>query len=385
MATAIRRAATDDDSLVLNALWGALRIFRVLAWFYALWSIWVRHTEMARLDIALWIIGAIGAWTAYMYAARRRDLTVHLIEIVIASAAVMSTRWIDTPLSATTGDTTIPGVWQNVPVIGVALILGWRGGLIASLVITAVMIAQVGVFDSEPLSNAGLVVMMGTCLGYGADIARKEQDTLRLALAKQAEVAERDRLARIVHDGVLQALAFIHRRGLDIGGESARLGAMAAEQEQQLRALVIGMPLPDLEAAVDGPIDLRRALDAAVTDSATLVTSAEPVELEPAKAREVVAAVEAALDNVRKHAGPDAQAWVVVDDLGADVIVTVRDNGLGVSPERIDVAAQRGRLGVVSSIKGRIEDLGGRTRYLPGPGGGTMVEMWIPKERTAAS
>ena len=102
-------------------------------------------------------------------------------------------------------------------------------------------------------SNAGLVVMMGTCLGYGADIARKEQDTLRLALAKQAEVAERDRLARIVHDGVLQALAFIHRRGLDIGGESARLGAMAAEQEQQLRALVIGMPLPDLEAAVDGP------------------------------------------------------------------------------------------------------------------------------------
>lgn len=130
MATAIRRAATDDDSLVLNALWGALRIFRVLAWFYALWSIWVRHAEMARLDIALWIIGAIGVWTAYMYAARRRDLTVHLIEIVIASAAVMSTRWIDTPLSATTGDTTIPGVWQNVPVIGVALILGWRGGLL---------------------------------------------------------------------------------------------------------------------------------------------------------------------------------------------------------------------------------------------------------------
>ena len=55
----------------------------------------------------------------------------------------------------------------------------------------------------------------------------------------------------------------------------------------------------------------------------SLVTSAEPVELEPAKAREVVAAVEAALDNVRKHAGPDAQAWVVVDDLGADSLDTV--------------------------------------------------------------
>jgi signal transduction histidine kinase len=370
---------TPDDSLVLNALWGALRVFRVFAWFYALWSIWVRHAEMARLDLAVWIISAIGAWTAYMYAAKRRDLTAHLIEMVIASAAVMSTRWVDTPLSATTGDTTVPGVWQHVPVIGVALILGWRGGLIASLVMTAVMIAQVGVFDSEPLSNAGLVVMMGTCLGYGADVARKERDALRRALAEQAEIAERDRLARIVHDGVLQALAFIHRRGLDIGGETARLGVIAAEQEQQLRALVVGVPLEELEAAVDGPVDLRRALDAAVTQSATLVASAEPVELDPAKAREVVAAVEAALDNVRKHAGPEAQAWVMVDDLGADVMVTVRDDGHGVSQERIDAAAQRGRLGVASSIKGRIEDLGGRARYLPGPGGGTLVEMWIPK------
>ena len=83
-------------------------------------------------------------------------------------------------------------------------------------------------------------------------------------------------------------------------------------------------------------------------------------ELDSAKAQEVVAAVEAALDNVRKHAGPQAQAWVVVDDLGADVVVTVRDDGPGVSQERIAEAAQNGRLGVSSSIKGRIEDLGGR-------------------------
>ena len=353
--------ATDDDSLVLSALWGALRVFRVLALVYALWSIWVRHAEMARLDLALMVIGVLSVWTAYMYVSRRRDLRIHVMEMVLASAAVMSTRWFDTPLSATTGDTTIPGVWQNVPVVAIALILGWRGGLIASLVITAVMIAQVGQFDSEPLSNAGLIVMLGTCLGFGADVARTEQAELRRALARQA----------------------IHRRGRDIGGESARLGMIAAEQELRLRALVIGMPLPELEVAIAGPVDLRRALDAAVTESATLVASAEPVELDSAKAQEVVAAVEAALDNVRKHAGPQAQAWVVVDDLGADVVVTVRDDGPGVSQDRIAEAAQSGRLGVSSSIKGRIEDLGGRARYLTSPGGGTMVEMWIPKGRAA--
>lgn len=180
-------------------------------------------------------------------------------------------------------------------------------------------------------------------------------------------------------------MAFIHRRGRDIGGESARLGMIAAEQELRLRALVIGMPLPELEVAIAGPVDLRRALDAAVTDTATVVASADPVELDSAKAQEVVAAVEAALDNVRKHAGPQAHAWVLVDDLGADVVVTVRDDGPGVSQERIAEAARNGRLGVSSSIKGRIEDLGGRARYLTSPGGGTTVEMWIPKGGAATS
>ena len=66
--------------------------------------------------------------------------------------------------------------------------------------------------------------------------------------------------------------------------------------------------------------------------------------------------------------------------LKADVVVTVRDNGVGVSPERMAQAGASGRLGVSSSIKSRIEDLGGRATYLFGPGGGTTVEMWIPKE-----
>ncbi len=365
--------------MVLNALWGALRVFRVLALVYALWSIWIRHADMARLDVALWIMAGLGAWTAYMYAAKRRDLGVHLVEMLIASAAVLSTRWVDTPLSATTGDTTIPGVWQNVPVIGIALILGWRGGLVASLVITAVMIAQVGQFDSEPLSNAGLVIMMGTCLGYGADVARKDHAAYRLALAQQAEVAERDRLARVVHDGVLQALAFIHRRGMEIGGESARLGSLAAAQEHQLRALVIGAPLPQAAPGGVGPIDLRQALADALPPEATLLASPEPVDLDAAAAHEVIAAVQAALDNVKKHAGPSAQAWVHLDDLGADVVVTVRDNGPGVSADQIAAAAERGRIGIASSVKGRIEDLGGRATYRKAPGGGTLVEMWIPK------
>lgn len=374
------RPVPEGDSLVLNALWGALRVFRPAALVYATWSVWVRKDDMANLTGAIVVLAALGVWTAYMYAAQRRDLAIHLVEMFVAAAAIMSTRWLDTPLSIQTGDTTIPGVWQHVPVVGIAIILGWRGGLAAAVVITVVMVAQVGVIDSEPIANAGLVVMLGTCIGYAADTARKEQATLRRILAQQAEVAERERLARVIHDGVLQALAYIHRRGLDIGGETARLAVLAGEQETSLRALASGIPLVELEAVVDGPIDLRTALQAAAADRAGIDAPAQPVELDQRRAHELVAAVAAALDNVRQHAGAGARAWVQVEDLGADVVVTVRDDGVGVSEQVLADAQGRGRLGVSSSIRGRIEDLGGRATYRPGPDGGTTVQLWVPKE-----
>jgi len=383
VAQPTRREVREGDSLVIGALWGALRVYRLLAVVYAVWGAYARREDMARPDLVAIVLGLLALWSVYMYVSARRDLGIHLVEMVLVSAAILSTRWIDTPAAALEGVTTVPGVFQSVPVIGAALILGWRGGLVVSLIMTAVMILQVGRVDSEPVSNAGLLMMLGVCLGYGADVARKEQTALRRALAKQAEIAERDRLARTVHEGVLQALAFIHRRGLDLGGEAARLGELAAEQEMQLRALASGASLPELEATVDGPVDLRRSLQVPVTGMATLVAPHEPVDVDPRRAREIVAAVEAALDNVRRHAGEGARAWVLVDDLGADLVVTVRDNGVGVSQEELDAAAGRGRLGVSSSITSRVEDLGGRATYVFGPGGGTTVEMWLPKEGRA--
>lgn len=56
-----------------------------------------------------------------------------------------------------------------------------------------------------------------------------------------------------------------------------------------------------------------------------------PVLLAPAAAKELAAAVGAALDNVRVHAGQDAQAWILVEDWPDEVIVTVRDDGPGIA------------------------------------------------------
>lgn len=57
-----------------------------------------------------------------------------------------------------------------------------------------------------------------------------------------------------------------------------------------------------------------------------------PVLLAPGAARELAAAVGAALDNVREHVGERARAWILVEDEPDEVIVTVRDEGPGIPP-----------------------------------------------------
>ncbi len=378
--TASPAGARDDDSLVVSALWQAIRVLRPLALGYAAWSAWARSGDMQRPQVAGAVLCVIAAWSLLQFVRVRRDVATHLVELAVASAAVLATRWVDTPAAAFQGTTTLPGVWQSVPVVTLGVISGWRGGVGAGLVIALCSVVSTGSLTLEPVSNGMLVVLLGGCVGYCADLARAEQRNLRRALEKKAEDLERDRLARTVHDGVLQALAFIHRRGVDVGGEAGRLGEMAGEQEQRLRALVSGVPIDELEATVGGPVDLRTTLRQATEGAAQIVGPADPVLLERRPAAELVAAVEAALDNVRKHAGDRAQAWVLVDEAGDNIVVTVRDNGIGVSEDRISAASSRGRLGVSSSIRGRLEDLGGSARYLYGPGGGTTVEMWVPKK-----
>lgn len=73
--------------------------------------------------------------------------------------------------------------------------------------------------------------------------------------------------------------------------------------------------------------------------------------LAPGAARELAAAVSAALDNVRVHAGEGAQAWILVEDEPDEVIVTVRDDGPGIPEGRLDQAEGEGRLGVALSIR----------------------------------
>jgi signal transduction histidine kinase len=93
--------------------------------------------------------------------------------------------------------------------------------------------------------------------------------------------------------------------------------------------------------------------------------------------RETAAAVRAVLDNVVRHAGPAAQTFVLLEDDGDEVCITVRDDGIGMAPGRPEQAADEGRLGLARSIRGRIADLGGTVTVTSAPGEGTEVVLHV--------
>ena len=87
--------------------------------------------------------------------------------------------------------------------------------------------------------------------------------------------------------------------------------------------------------------------------------------------------MKACLDNVLAHAGTDAKAWILAESAPDAITVSVRDDGPGLPQGRVEEAADEGRLGVASSIRGRIEGLGG-TATLQSGEWGTEWELSVP-------
>ncbi len=195
----------------------------------------------------------------------------------------------------------------------------------------------------------------------------------------------------------------VQRRGAVLGGEAGELGRMAGEQEIALRTLVSGGLVPvsrvSLDAAEgavvraveeddvdegDGAVDLRALLAPYAAAKVSFAEPGAPVPLPAPAAKELAAAVGAALDNVRRHAGEDARAWILVEDEPREVVVTVRDDGPGIPEGRLAQAEGEGRLGVALSIRGRLRELGGSAELVSIPGQGTEVELKVPKARGKA-
>ncbi|WP_210576164.1 MacS family sensor histidine kinase [Streptomyces sp. GESEQ-4] len=386
---------------VEQPLWRALTGYRIMTLLYAIGLFATSYHEFTRPWVAIAYYAVLSVWTfatlprvANAASCTKRflavDLTIALTGILLTGVAVSTER-------IEAGGSTLPSIWTAGSVLAFAIKGGWRWAVFASTPVAVANLIYRGAPARDTVHNVILVWVASIAIGYVVEVARASERTLARALEIEAATRERERLARDIHDSVLQVLAMVQRRGSVLGGEAAELGRMAGEQEVALRTLVSGGMVPvsrvsedAAEGAVvrtveepdeDGPADLRSLLAPYAAARVSLAEPGAPVPLPPPAAKELAAAVGAALDNVRKHAGEDARAWILVEDEPDEVVVTVRDDGPGIPEGRLAQAEGEGRLGVALSIRGRLRDLGGSAELISVPGQGTEVELKMPKKK----
>ncbi|WP_033291416.1 MacS family sensor histidine kinase [Amycolatopsis jejuensis] len=358
-------------------LWRGVVVLRVVTWLFALAVVIAHRSDFQRPWLAWLIVGVMGAWTLGSSLAYARENGRHrwlvILDVVLTTALMLTSPWILTDAQYAAAAPLITTVWAAVGPLAAATRFGARGGVVAGLVVAVGTAVARETVDLDVVRDGVLLCASGLLVGMAATLARSSAEALARALRTEAATAERERLARSIHDSVLQVLARVRRRGLEVGGEAAELARMAGEQEIALRALVSSEPTRPGDTA-----DLRSALQLLATTSVQVSTPAGTVALSAHVTEELVAITREALSNVEKHAGPGAHAWVLLEDLGGEVVVSIRDDGPGIEGGRLERAAAEGRLGVVKSIRGRAADLGGTAVLDSAPGRGTEWEVRVP-------
>lgn len=399
---------------VEQPLWRALTGYRILTLVYTLCLVALSYRQYDHPLGAAAYMAVLTVWMVLTWrcttSAERCTRQFLVADLGFAIGGILLTLVVDSHARIMDGGPTLPSIWTAGAVLGFAIKGGWRWAAVASSIVAVANLVERQELARDTIHNVVLVWVASVGLGYVVEVARSSERTLARALQIEAATRERERLARDIHDSVLQVLAMVQRRGAEIGGEATELGRMAGEQEVALRTLVAGglvspsgirfggaastvphpagegvrqdSPAPAGTASAsggEGPCDVRALLAPFAGAGVTFSEPGAPVALPAAAAAELAAAVSAALDNVRVHAGAEAHAWILVEDEPHAVIVTVRDDGPGIPEGRLADAEREGRLGVALSIRGRLRDLGGTAEWVSVPGQGTEVELTVPK------
>lgn len=375
----VRRRSVRAALAVEDQLFRAIAVLRVVVLLYAVVGNLVRGVDdFDRPAAGYALLAVMVAWTAFATWAYA-DAVRRGVALLVADLAVTVALLLATPVVKSADfDASVPGFWVMAALLAWAVRFRWVGGLVAGVVIGGIDVLVRVEVDGTDLGNLFLLLLGGPIVGYMCGSLQQMATERDEAQRSAAAAAERARLARVVHDGVLQVLALVQRRGGELGGDGAELGRLAGEQETALRSLIraqdnVRADAP--EGAVDvagrlGGLGMRAGVDVAVPGGA--------VELPAPVADELVAVVAACLDNVERHVGEGAPAWVLLEAFDDRVEVSVRDEGPGIPDGRLEAAESEGRLGVSQSIRGRIADLGGEARLTTGSFG-TEWELVVPR------
>jgi len=317
---------------------------------------------------ALFLAVVIGFWVVALSASSVAVAAIPAIyPLVFATLPLPAALLVTTAVNMTplTFALLFPGPgWPNLPLaVAVTLI-----GLIAAPVIGTVITTSMR--QREKL--AALV----------AELAATRAESARLSREAGA-AAERERLAREIHDTLAQgftsivALAQAVEPELDSDTAAAKrhvelIRSTARENLAEARAMVAELTPTALH---DGslPAAIQRQCDKLAAESGISATMRVDGELPPlGMATDVVLlrAAQEAFTNIRKHSAAST-VTVALSPMERGVRLSVADNGIGLADEHPEGFGLRG-------MRARTTQVGGTMSVTPTPGGGTTVTVEVP-------
>lgn len=229
--------------------------------------------------------------------------------------------------------------------------------------------------ELEPQVDLPSVAGFAEQLALAMDVAEAQADRARLAVLE-----ERERIARDLHDMVIQRLFAI---GLDVQG--AAQDAVRADVARRLEGAVddLDETIKDVRTTIfrlgargGSTAGLRHSIDAEVVRSRQALGFLPRLRIEGVTATvpdhissDAVAVTREALANVARHAR--AREVVVRLFIGTDLLVEVQDDGVGIP---VDVARRSG----LANLEERARRRGGSISIEPVADGGTLLSWSVP-------
>ncbi|MFJ3582710.1 sensor histidine kinase [Streptomyces sp. NPDC090127] len=253
-----------------------------------------------------------------------------------------------------------------------------------------------GVFIGPLLGGA---VAVATVLGYQA-LYRESERRRRMVeelIATRAELAaaerhagtlaERERLAREIHDTLAQGLSSIQlllraaERVLPAGSPAAGHieGARRAAQDNlaEARRFVRALSPPDLEhGSLAAALERLCEPGPEAAPRARLTVSGTPVELPTPYEVALLRIAQSAFANTVRHASA-SRAEITLSFMGASVTLDVVDDGTGFDPGLLAPSSDDGGFGL-PAMRARAESLGGTFTVESAPGQGAAVAVSLP-------
>lgn len=247
----------------------------------------------------------------------------------------------------------------------------------------------------------GAAVAVATVLGYEALSRESERrralieelvaTRAELAEAERAAgtLAERERLAREIHDTLAQGLSSIQlllraaERGLAADSPAVPHVRRAREAAQdnlaEARRFVRALSPPDLEnGSLAAALERLSSRTTAPGLTVQFAVSGSPVELPTPYEVALLRTAQSALANTVRHAGA-GRAEITLSYMDTSVSLDVVDDGRGFVPGGASPAADAASGGFgLPAMRSRARSLGGTLSVESAPGEGTAVALTLP-------